>query len=280
MRLRLFLLLLILLSLSVICPNIKKCSKQSNTEESKIPNTSEYKVIKIIKRPKPVYTQGLYFDSTGKHLYESGGLYGESTLKKLKYPSLSVEYGVELNRKFFAEGIAQCGDTIYQLTWQEKTILKYDAEDLEELGQIPLDSKIKEGWGLAQLDSETLIATDGSANIYFLDCNENLKVKRILTVELNGNQLINLNELVFAKGFIYANVYFEKQIYKINPRTGNVVKRYDMNPLVEYEINNKTLTRAALGTGDVLNGIAYDKNRDVFLVTGKRWGYFYEVKLQ
>jgi len=272
------LLLLNLLAISVNSKAIPQCLTQTKKSDE-ITNTSEYKVLKIIKR-RPVYTQGIFFDSSGKYLYESGGLYGESTLKKLNYPSLSVENSVELESKYFAEGIAQCGETVYQLTWQEKVILTYDADDLEKLGQIPLDPKLREGWGLAQFNSETLIATDGSSKIFFLDCKEKLKAQRNINVTFNGNPVNNLNALVFAKGFIFANVYFEKQIYKIDSNSGKVVKRYNMGPLVEFEINKKTLSQAALGSGDVLNGIAFDINRDVFLVTGKKWGYFYEVQLQ
>lgn len=258
----------------------KTTSNNPNLKKSEIPNTSGYKVLKILKRSNPVYTQGIFFDSTGAFLYESGGLYGQSTLKKLNYPSLTVESGVELEPKFFAEGIAQCGNTLYQLTWLEKVILRYDAEDLEKLGEIALETKVAEGWGLAQFNAETLIATDGSAKIYFLDCNLKLKACRSLNITLNGNPVSNLNALVYAKGFLYANVYFEKAIYKIDANSGKVLKRYDMNPLVDYEIKKETLSLAALASGDVLNGIAYDADRDVFLVTGKKWGFFYEVQLQ
>jgi len=245
----------------------------------KIENTPDYKVLSILKRPLTVYTQGIFFDSTGNFLYESGGLYNESTLKKLKYPSLEVEKSIDLDNRFFAEGIAKCGNgQVFQLTWQENVILKYDMDSLEKMGSIPLDPKLREGWGLSDFDKDTLIATDGSANIFYLSCKENLKVVKTIRATLNGVPLRNLNELVYAKGFIYANVYFDKQIYKIDPSTGSVVKKYYMNALVDFERKKNTLTFSALSSGDVLNGIAYDANRDVFLLTGKRWGYFYEVK--
>ncbi len=267
----------IIIALLAVLPYALSDSDSAQVDE-KIENTPEYKVEKILIRPATVYTQGLFFDTTGKFLYESGGLYNESTIKKLKYPSLVVEKSVNLGKEYFAEGIAKCGNTVYQLTWQEKVILKYDLNSLEAEGKIPLDPKMREGWGLAEFNQETLIATDGSPNVYFLSCNENLKVVNSITITLNGVPLKNLNALVYAKGFIYANVYFDKRIYKIDPKSGNVVKTYYMSSLVDFERKKLTLTFNALTSGDVLNGIAYDAQRDMFLVTGKRWGYFYEVK--
>lgn len=270
-------LLLITITILTLSSNISPKSDSAQVDE-KIENTSDYKVLSILKRPAPVYTQGLFFDSTGNFLYESGGLYAESTLKKLNYPSLTVEKSVNLEKQFFAEGIAKCGKRLYQLTWQENAILKFDLDSLQAEGSLDLDSKIREGWGLAEYDSESLIATDGSANVFFLSCAEQLKVLKTLPITLNGIPLKNLNALVYAKGFIYANVYFDKLIYKIDPKSGNVVKKYYMSALVDFERKKNTLTFSALSSGDVLNGIAYDAKRDVFLVTGKRWGYFYEVK--
>lgn len=246
--------------------------------DEKIENTSDFKVLSILKRPLTVYTQGLFFDYTGKFLYESGGLYDVSTLKKLNYPSLEVEKSINLDNLYFAEGIAKCGSTIFQLTWRENVILKYDLETLDFKGSIPMDDNMREGWGLAEFDKENLIATDGSAKIFFLDCKDNLKVNKTITVTLNGVPLRNLNDIVYAKGFIYANIYFDKQIYKIDPSTGNVVKKYYLTALVDFERKKNTLSFSALSSGDVLNGITYDANRDVFLLTGKRWGYFYEIK--
>jgi len=273
MSLLLFLLGIILLSF------IK--SPTTRTTQDKIENTIGFKVLKILKRESTVYTQGLFFDSTGDFLYESGGLYDISTIKKLHYPSLEVAYAANLEKTYFAEGIAQCGKTIYQLTWQENVILKYDSETLEALGGIPMDTKMREGWGLSEYENGLLIASDGSSNIYFLDCAKDLKVKSNITVtNENGKALKLINELVYAKGYIYANVYFDKSIYKIDPKNGKVIKSYYMSPLVDFELRKGTLSSYALNSGDVLNGIAYDSKRDVFLITGKRWGFFYEVEFE
>jgi len=168
-----------------------------------------YKVKKIINRPNPVYTQGLFFDNSGDHIYESGGLYEKSTIKKLKYPSLEIEFSIQLESKYFAEGIAKCEETVYQLTWKDNAIFKYDLDDLEVLGKISMDKKMKEGWGLAEYKNGELIATDGSSKIYFLNCNKNIKLNKIIEVTMNKIPLNNLNALVFAKGYIFANVYFE-----------------------------------------------------------------------
>lgn len=252
-------------------------SYSKKSSEIEIQATMGYDILNIIKRPITVYTQGLFFDHIGKHLYESGGLYGKSTIKKLKYPSLEVEYASTLSPQFFAEGIAKCGETIYQLTWQENVILKYDADDLESLGRIRLDPRIREGWGFSEYKDNKLIATDGSSNIYIVSCSD-MKVKDLIKVTLNKIAVERLNDLIYANDFIYANKYFDNKIYKIDPNSGEVIKTYDMQPLIDYEIKKNTLSYYDLNMGNVLNGIAYDKNKDVFLITGKMWGYFYELK--
>ncbi len=269
-----FLILLLIFSFSKGLKNTEKSSFDT------ISGTVGYDVVKIINRNFIAYTQGLFFDTTGNYLYESGGLYSSSAIRKLKYPSLEINISVPLDDNYFAEGIAKCGNNIYQLTWRENIIFKYNLEDLKLLGKIKMDTKMREGWGLAEYQNGLLIATDGSSNIFFLDCNNNLRVKNTINVFSDKGSLQKLNALVYAKGFIYANVYFSGEIFKIDPKSGKVLNKYDMINLVQYELDKKTLTKYRLNDGEVLNGIAYDKNRDIFLVTGKHWGYVYEVKFE
>lgn len=272
---QIFILILLFLFFFYIHPNYtKEVENQTITKEK-----YGYQIVKILKKTKLVYTQGLFFSDIGDYLYEAGGLYGQSTIRKMKYPSLQVQYEKALSKNYFGEGIAKCGNIIYQLTWRERVILKFQADNLDYLGQIPLDSKMKEGWGLSEYKSNLLIATDGSSKIYFLNC-INMKVIKSINITLNGIPMNNINDLIYAKKFIFANKYFDNKIYKIDPISGNVTKTYDMTPLVDYEVTKKSLTTAELRMGNVLNGIAYNKQKDSFLLTGKMWGYFYEIKFE
>lgn len=266
-----------------------KSTRQSQTESSNFnpKNTdtqhtlqqlsgSNYSISKITsKNTKIFYTQGLFFEGSDV-IVESGGLYDQSTLTRMKYPSLEIIKQVNLNAKYFGEGIARVDNFIYQLTWRERKIIKYDAKTLQVIDEIELDKAMKEGWGLEVFNDTELIATDGSHNIFFLD-NKTLRVKKTLKVVYNGKIVSLINDIAYNGKFIFANVYFSKSIIKINPSTGEVVDIYDMSNLVKYEINKKTLTENRLNSGEVLNGIAYDSARDIFVITGKKWGHLYEV---
>jgi glutamine cyclotransferase len=64
-----------------------------------------------------------------------------------------------------------------------------------------------------------------------------------------------LNELEYVDGNIFANIWLTNNIAIINPETGLVKKLLDFTLLTQFEKNLAT-TR-----GDVLNGIAYDKDK-------------------
>ena len=99
-------------------------------------------------------------------------------------------------------------------------------------------------------------------------------------ITYNGAPLDRLNEIEFVDGFIYANRYYDTKIYKISLATEEVVKVYDMSSLVQKEIEVDSTFLTRIEHGDVLNGIAYDKSRNLFLLTGKRWNHYYEVELK
>jgi glutamine cyclotransferase len=248
--------------------------------EDGIIHNRDFSVSKIIRRPETYYTQGVYFENNGKYLIESGGLYGESVLVKQELPDLKIIKKVNLPRQYFAEGIAKCADNIYQLTWQERKVLKYSS-DLELLDTIELDPIVISGWGLSSTNNlDELIASDGSSKIHFLDCNNKLKVIKSIDVKLNNSPIDQINALAFANGEIWANRYFDNRILRIDPNSGKVIKTYDMSALVDNEINNNFLKTSRFNTGDVLNGIAYNKDTNKFLLTGKRWGNYYETSFK
>ena len=141
-----------------------------------------------------------------------------------------------------------------------------------------MDKKIKEGWGLSNSNNiNELFATDGTDKIYRLDCNNNLKVINFINVKYNGKSINYLNDLCYADGFIYLNIYFLNQIAKVN-LNGNIVKFYNLQNLVDFELKKGVLTKSKLSQGNVLNGIAYNDEKKSFLVTGKKWSFMYEIK--
>lgn len=284
---RTFLILLIICSSFYYIAN-KKLSKITVREDNKnltaSPNmkNKDYEVVQILKRPQSNdYTQGVFFSDNGETLFESGGLYGESVLVKIDYPNLTTTKIVKLANEYFAEGIAKCQNYLYQLTWRERKILKYSYPNLDYVDHLSLDSLVKEGWGLSETSSASeLVASDGSTKLYFLDCNDGLKVKRSIEIKFNDQPVDRLNDLTFGNGFIWANRYYDNRIFKINPIDGEVVKVYDLSALVDYEMNHLTLTNLRFTSGDVLNGIAFNKSNGRFLLSGKKWGFYYDINFK
>ena len=264
----------------IILFNFIYCFKNKIFTSISNKNQNDFEIINILPRKydNNIYTQGLFFSKNNKYLYESGGLYNESSLIKLNYPSLTINKKVNLKENLFGEGIAECNNYIYQLIWKEKKILKYD-KNLKLIEYISLDNKIKEGWGLANYNKDTLLLTDGSNKIYYLDCNKNFKIKNILSIYDNNNNEVNyLNDLIYNNGYIYANIYYKNNIVKINEKNGKIEKTYELDILMNNEINNNNVTKEYLfDNGYVLNGIAYNKKNNTFLVTGKKWNNFYEI---
>lgn len=208
------------------------------------------------------YTQGLFWHDGS--LYESTGLNGKSTFRKVDLQSGKALTKLPFNKKYFVEGSVILGDKLYILTWTNKVIFIYDADTLEYRSTY---SYPREGWGLTT-DGKSLISSDGSSRIYFLT--PELKFERSINVTLNGRAVRYLNELEWIDGRIWANVYTTDTIVIINPDTGVVEATVDCEGLLPERLRTPDT--------DVLNGIAVDSEGRIFL-TGKNWPELYEVKL-
>ena len=256
--------------------------EQVSAMNSKLPNTMNYKVINIFQRKNPtVYTQGLFFYNYS--IYESGGLYNKSSLVHMEWPSQKVIQKINLEEKYFAEGIAasNVNNILYQLTYQEKEILLYSFPQLKLKSKIKMPRELREGWGLCPgKEKDEFFATDGSDKIFVLKINKTnneLNVTSSIHVTRNMRPIHRLNELIYDGVFIYCNVYFERAILKINPHNGEVMNIYNMQPLIDYELENGKLTKNRLNGGDVLNGIVYIPEKKSYILTGKMWDYYYEI---
>lgn len=242
---------------------------------------NRYSIISVIKKEDAsLYTQGLIIDKN--NLYESGGLYKHSTINRYNYPSFTDRRKIDLPKDVFAEGIAICrrANRIFQLTYKENITMLYSYPEMNYLGHVHSIKDMREGWGLCEgrTDNE-MFATDGSEYIFVLECNETgYSLKNKIKVTYKNRPIDLLNDLVFGKGFIYANRYFDRVILKIDVETGVVVDVYDMESLILYEIEKFDLTIDRIKSGDVLNGIAYDKEADLFLLTGKKWSNYYQIR--
>ena len=222
----------------------------------------KYKVVKDYPHDMAAYTQGLFFHNNT--LYETTGQYGTSSIRTVDLNTGKPVKNKKLSSKYFAEGSVVLGDNLYILTWTNKVAFLYDVKTLEYKKTI---SYPREGWGLTT-DGKQLIASDGSANLYFLD--KDLKVQKKLAVTMNGRPLKNLNELEWINGKIWANVYLTDTIVIINPTSGKVEGSLDCTGLLPDAL----WTSAT----DVLNGIAVDASGKIY-VTGKNWPKLYQIEL-
>jgi len=253
-------------------------SKNYLTIQKALLSTTEVKVINIIKKSPRMSTEGLFYEN-GK-IYESGFYRNKSFLLKKDYKTSKMIKTVPL-LSLSGKGIAKCGNNFYQLTDKEKKVMKYSFPNLDLISTYPLDSDMVRGAGLSTLSKTTLVATDGTNNIYILSCEYDLNViTKIPIVESNKEPMDGLQDITVVGDFLYANRDNDNRILKIDPRNGLVVKTFDLMNLINYEMKMKSLSRNDIATGSVLNGITYDAVRGVFILTGRNWAFYYEVQLE
>ncbi len=209
------------------------------------------------------FCQGLSIE--GSTVYEGTGHYGSSLLKKYDLITGQVIAQRALHPSYFGEGITVMGDRIYQLTWKERVCLVYDKQTLQPLAQHQYSGQ---GWGLTN-DGKHLYLSDGSAMIQVLDP-ETLKLIRKIPVAYGRKRQDNLNELEFIQGEIWACVWYEDRIARIDPATGKIKSWLDCSNL--YPANKRDRAH-------VLNGIAYDAQSRRLFVTGKYWPQIFELAL-
>jgi glutaminyl-peptide cyclotransferase len=211
------------------------------------------------------FTQGLFY--LNGVLYESTGLEGQSSIRKVKLETGEVLQKHDIPEQYFGEGIVNWKDRLVELTWQSSVGFVYDLATFQLRSQFQYPG---EGWALTQ-DGARIIMSDGSPQLRFWDP-ETLRETGRLTVTADGEPVRELNELEYVNGEVYANIWQTDRIARIDPRTGKVVGWIDcaglLNPADRVE-----------GQTDVLNGIAYDAATRRLFVTGKRWPKLFEIRL-
>jgi len=229
-----------------------------------VPPEQGYKVIKTYPHDKTAYTQGLLF-SDGI-FYESTGLNGQSSLRKVKIETGEVLKYYKLAENIFGEGLVLFNDKLIQISWQNQTGFVYNKETFAVEHEFKYPT---EGWGITT-DGKNLIMSDGSNTLYFYNPETFEEISRIDVYD-NVGIVKNLNELEYINDEIYANIYQTDKIARINPVNGKVIAYINLeNLLPESDRSPDT---------DVLNGIAYDAKTKRLWVTGKRWSKLFEIKI-
>jgi glutaminyl-peptide cyclotransferase len=248
----------------ISCNNNNGAKPDTNGRLPDPPVTISYSIIGTYPHDTSSFTQGLAVYNG--QLYEGTGNYGVSKLKKINLKTGATEKEVALDKKYFGEGIAILNDTIYQLTWKENVVLVYTLKDFKKVKELPINT---EGWGITT-DGKELIVSNGTSNLYYYEP-ASFRLLRTQSVTEDGSLAFNLNELEYIDGFIYANQWQQPYIFKIDPSSGQIKGKADLNEVWQRaKIKNPM--------ADVPNGIAYDTAAKKVYITGKWWPELYEIQ--
>ncbi|XP_043715155.1 glutaminyl-peptide cyclotransferase [Telopea speciosissima] len=253
----------------VLCVPVTIFSLRRNQLLYEVPST--HYLIEVVNEyphdPK-AFTQGLLYGGNDT-LYESTGLYNESSVRKVVLQTGRVEVLKKMGASYFGEGLTLLGERLFQVVWLKKTGFIYDRYNINKLGKFT--HQMQDGWGLAT-DGKILFGSDGTSTLYQLDP-QTFKVIGKAAVRYNGHEVYNLNELEYVNGEVWANVWQTDCIARISYKDGTVLGWILLH----------SLRGALMGAGDaaidVLNGIAWDGEKNRIFVTGKLWPKLYEIKL-
>jgi glutaminyl-peptide cyclotransferase len=223
-----------------------------------------YKIVHVYPHDDQAYTQGLIFRDG--YLYESTGLNGRSSLRKVKLETGEIVQQRAVDARYFAEGLTEWSGELLQLTWRSEIGFIYELTTFAPRRTFTYPG---EGWGLTH-DSMSLILSDGSATLRFIDPTSFRETRRILVKDGN-TPVTDLNELEYVGGEVYANVWHTNRIARISPDTGKVNTWIDLTGLMS--------SRFRLDPEAVLNGIAYDPGGKRLFVTGKLWPKLFEIQI-
>lgn len=228
------------------------------------PPTDTYSIINRWPHDSGAFTEGLVYDQGT--LWESTGLNGASTLRKVDLQTGQVVESLALPAEYFGEGMTLFNGKLIQLTWQTQIGFVYDPGCFCEERTFTYDG---EGWGLTH-DDRWLIMSDGTERVRFLDP-QTFAVVRTISVYDHGRPLTNINELEYINGEIYANIWQTDRIVRIDPTSGAILGWIDLTGLLPDAERGPTV--------DVLNGIAYDDATGRLFVTGKDWPELFQIAL-
>lgn len=223
------------------------------------------------------FTEGLQWLGSGSYLESTGEVPGSSVsgvrVVDLKTARPRTQVPTPLAGAF-GEGVTRLGDVAYHLTWQDGVAFALDAATLQEVGRYRYQG---EGWGLTN-DGRQLIMSNGSATLVWRNP-QTFAITRRVTVTDAGQPVKNLNELEWAQGSVYANIWLTDRIARIDPQTGKVTAWIDVGRLTQEAGLSATKRGRPLTFDDVANGIAYNPVRGTLLLTGKRWPTLFEVRV-
>lgn len=229
-----------------------------------VPEKYGYELVNSFPHNETSYTEGLEFHDG--FLYESTGENGKSMVYKNNLKTGKSVQSIKLADKYFGEGITILNNRIFQLTYKTKIGFVYNLENMALVDSFHFESE--QGWGMTN-DGQNVIMSDGTNVLTYLDPENYQAVKKIQVYD-DKNPVVYLNELEYSEGYIYANVWTTNLIVKIDPKTGKVISKIDLDGILILSNQEKPV--------DVLNGIAIDPLTKKMYVTGKYYSKIFEIK--
>jgi glutaminyl-peptide cyclotransferase len=113
-----------------------------------------YTIVNAFPHDAGAFTQGLVFRDG--FLYESTGLNGRSSLRKVRLETGEVVQRRDVDRRHFAEGLTDWGNRLVQLTWSSNIGFVYDLASFEPVRTFGYRGQ---GWGLTH-DGRRLIMSE------------------------------------------------------------------------------------------------------------------------
>lgn len=235
-----------------------------------------YEVVKAYPHDPRAFTEGLFYHDG--FLFESTGEEGQSSLRKVDFETGKVVQKFDLPREDFGEGISMINGKIYQLTWRQQLGRVFDAKDFKLLKEFTYQG---DGWGMTT-DGTNLYITQSTHVIKVMDPETFKTVKTIVVIREDGKPLMQINELEWIKGEIWANIWHSEDpdilgkpnyIVRIDPGSGKILGWIDLADISPPDQGGNNQEE------NTLNGIAYDAEKDRIFVTGKKWKKLYEIKL-
>ena len=225
--------------------------------------TLGHNLVSTIPHDGSAFTQGL--EMQDGRMFESTGLHGHSQVREISLEDGSLIRSHDLNDSFFGEGVTLIDDRILVLTWKAGLILEFERDTFNQSTQYNLEG---EGWGMCSF-GDRIIVSDGTNQLSTLDP-LTLEPTGSIQVRSNNSDIWNLNELECVEDKIYANQWMSPFIHVISANDGELIATLDLSDLPSGTSGDRN---------EVLNGIAWDVERQGFWVTGKNWTTMHLIEL-
>ncbi|MFT7618142.1 MAG: glutamine cyclotransferase [Planctomycetota bacterium] len=226
--------------------------------------TSVCKAIAELPYDPANFTQG--FLVADGHFYAGTGQRGASRLIRIDMKTGKTIKEAKLANQLFGEGIVVHDGMIYQLTWKSQKCVAFDLKNM--IRRNKQFTYRGEGWGITSNGKEFFMS-NGTHEIVVRNPEDFKEVRRFSVTE-STESIRELNELEYINGELWANIWQQDRIARIDPETGKIKSWVDCKSLRDKLENPDA---------GVLNGIAYDPIGKKIWVTGKNWDKMFQIEV-